>query len=313
MVRRILKYSALFILLATTSAILWLRWDAGRPRDDWFNERQGQIASSSVETSITRFGQWSASVELTSTTGLQVKFRVIRDTRAGESIPVLLTLGGHRTGSDAVDLFGDVGHRAVVGLDYPYDGPEKVKGAVAIAQTIPQARQAFLDTVPAVSLVVDWLEEQPWVDPDRIIIAGVSLGVPFAATAARHDDRIAGAVLVHGAADNRLWMETQVARRIDTELLHYPLSVVLYWLAYGPILDTGQHVTHLTPRPLLIINARDDERTPDGQAQMLFAAAGEPKRLRFSEGKHIQPNRTEIIAELLQIIDDEMDFLIEGE
>jgi dienelactone hydrolase len=313
MVRRILKYSALFILLATTSAILWLRWDAGRPRDDWFNERQGQIASSSVETSITRFGQWSASVELTSTTGLQVKFRVIRDTRAGESIPVLLTLGGHRTGSDAVDLFGDVGHRAVVGLDYPYDGPEKVKGAVAIAQTIPQARQAFLDTVPAVSLVVDWLEEQPWVDPDRIIIAGVSLGVPFAATAARRDDRIAGAVLVHGAADNRLWMETQVARRIDTEFLHYPLSVVLYWLAYGPILDTGQHVTHLTPRPLLIINARDDERTPDGQAQMLFAAAGEPKRLRFSEGKHIQPNRTEIIAELLQIIDDEMDFLIEGE
>jgi len=313
MVRRILKYSALFILLATTSAILWLRWDAGRPRDDWFNERQGQIASSSVETSITRFGQWSASVELTSTTGLQVKFRVIRDTRAGESIPVLLTLGGHRTGSDAVDLFGDVGHRAVVGLDYPYDGPEKVKGAVAIAQTIPPARQAFLDTVPAVSLVVDWLEEQPWVDPDRIIIAGVSLGVPFAATAARRDDRIAGAVLVHGAADNRLWMETQVARRIDTEFLHYPLSVVLYWLAYGPILDTGQHVTHLTPRPLLIINARDDERTPDGQAQMLFAAAGEPKRLRFSEGKHIQPNRTEIIAELLQIIDDEMDFLIEGE
>ena len=313
MVRRILKYFALFILLVTAFAILWLRWDAGRPRDDWFNERQGQIVSANVETSITPFGQTSESVELSSTTGLQVNFRVIRDAETGGGIPILLTLGGHRTGSDAVDLFGDVGERAVVGLDYPYDGPEKVKGAVAIARTIPQARQAFLDTVPAVSLVVDWLMEQPWADADKIIIAGVSLGVPFAATVARRDDRIAGAVLVHGAADNRLWMETQVARRIDTELLHYPLSVILYWLAYGPILDTGQHVTYLAPRPLLIINARDDERTPDGQAQMLFAAAREPKRLRFSEGQHIQPNRTEIITELLQIIDDEMNFLVAEE
>ena len=313
MVRRVLKYFALFILLTTISAVLWLRWDAGRPRDDWFNERQGEIETAVVETSVTRYGQLSEAVELISTTGLRVNFRVIRDTRAGGAAPVLLTLGGHRTGSDAVDLFGDVGDRAVVGLDYPYDGPEKVKGAAAIARTIPQARQAFLDTVPAVSLVVDWLVQQPWADSNKIIIAGVSLGVPFAATVARRDHRIAGAVLVHGAADNRLWMETQVARRIDTELLHYPLSVVLYWLAYGPVLDTSQHVTHLAPRPLLIINARDDERTPDGQAQMLFAAAGEPKRLRFSEGRHIQPNRTEIIAELLQIIDDEMDFLIAGE
>jgi dienelactone hydrolase len=313
MVRRILKYFALFILLVTAFAILWLRWDAGRPRDDWFNERQGQIVSANVETSITPFGQTSESVELSSTTGLQVNFRVIRDAETGGGIPILLTLGGHRTGSDAVDLFGDVGRRAVVGVDYPYDGPEKVKGAVAIAKTIPQARQAFLDTVPAVSLILDWLVEQPWADTDRIIIAGVSLGVPFAATVARRDARNGGVILVHGAADNRLWMETQVARRIDTKLLHYPLSVILHWLAYGPVLDTGTHVTHLAPRPVLIINARNDERTPDGQAQMLFDAASEPKRLRFSEGQHIQPNRTEIIAELLQIIEDEMDFLVSGE
>lgn len=313
MVRRLLKYSVLSILLASTLALVWLRWDAGRPRNDWFDGRQGKIASAIVKRSITPFGQLSESVQLSSTSGLRVNFRVIRDDVAITVGPVLLTLGGHRTGSDAVDLFGDVGNRAVVGIDYPYSGPQKVKGAVAIARTIPQARQAFLDTVPAVSLVLDWILEQPWADDDRIIVAGASLGVPFAATAARRDDRIAAVILVHGAADNRLWLETQVARRIDTELLHYPLSVILHWLAYGPVLDTGEHVAHLAPRPLLIVNARDDERTPDGQAQLLFNAASEPKRLRFSQGQHIQPNRTEIIAELLEIVDEEMGFLAPGQ
>jgi dienelactone hydrolase len=191
---------------------------------------------------------------------------------------VLLVLGGHRTGSDAVELFGNVGERAVVAVDYPYDGPEKVRGLAAIAKAVPLARQGFLDTVPAVSLVVDWLLGQPWVDPGQLMIVGAS---PFAATAAARDSRIKGAVLVHGAYDNRLWLETQVARRVDTKLMHWPLGTILYWLA-------------------------NDERTPAGQTELLFAAANEPKLLRWTGGRHIQPGRNEVIQELLRIADDEL-------
>ena len=103
--------------------------------------------------------------------------------------PVLLILGGHRTGSHAVELFGKVDGQAIVGVDYPYDGPEKAKGVTAIARAIPLARQAMLDTTPAVSLILDWLVEQTWVDKKRIIIVGASLGVPFAASAAARDER----------------------------------------------------------------------------------------------------------------------------
>jgi fermentation-respiration switch protein FrsA (DUF1100 family) len=194
-------------------------------------------------------------------------------------------------------------------VDYPYDGPDRVKGVIPIARTIPLARQAFLDTIPAVSLILDWLVEQAWVDKKRIILVGASLGVPFAATAAARDRRITALMLVHGAADNRLWLEVQVARRIDTELLHYPLATILYWLAYGPVLDTSKHVASVSPRPLLIIGARDDERTPAGQAELLFDAAREPKRLRFTDGQHIQSNRKEIVAELRRIADEELIFL----
>jgi fermentation-respiration switch protein FrsA (DUF1100 family) len=213
---------------------------------------------------------------------------------------------------DAVDLFGDVGGQAIVGVDYPYDGPEKAKGAAAIAQTIPLARRAFLDTVPAVSLVLDWLVDQDWVDENRVVLIGASLGVPFAAAVASRDQRVTGLVLVHGAADNRAWMEAQVARRIETKFLHYPLSTVLNWLAYGPIYDTRKYVATVSPRPVLIIGARHDERTPAGQSELLFDAAGDPRRLRFTAGQHIQPNRTEIITELLRITDEELAFLLES-
>ena len=91
--------------------------------------------------------------------------------------------------------------------------------------------------------------------------------------------------------------------------MHYPLSVLLHWIAYGPALDTSERIKGIAPRPVVIIGARNDERTPSGQAELLFELAGEPKRLRFTEGAHIEPDRSEIIEALLRIANEEMSFL----
>ena len=307
--RSVLIYLVLAAVLAMTLSLTWLRWESSLPRDEWFTERQGRIESVVAERSTTVYGQLSESVSLLSDSGLRVSFRVIRNVVVDTPLPVLVILGGHRTGSDAVDLFGDVGDRAVVGVDYPYDGPEKARGVMTIARTIPLARQAFLDTTPAVSLIFDWLVEQDWADRNKMVVIGASLGVPFAAAAAARDERISGVMLVHGAADNRLWFQVQVARRIDAEFLHYPLATVLNWLAYGPLFDTGKNIAAVSPRPVLIIGARHDERAPPGQTEVLFDAAHDPKRLRWTEGRHVQPGRTEIIAELLRIAEEELPFL----
>ena len=307
--RRFLVYGLLLAFAAVCILLTWLRWESHLPRDEWFVERHGELSEVLAERGTTPYGQMTQRLTLTSDSGLKIVARLIRNENIDGRLPVLVVLGGHRTGSDAVDLFGDVGQRAVIGVDYPYDGPEKVRGMSQSLRAIPAARRAFLDTVPGVSLVIDWLEGQPWVDPGRIFIIGGSLGVPFAVSAAAHDSRIAGAMLVHGAADNRLWLEAQLARRIDATWLHYPLSVVLHWLAYGPVHDTGRNIGRIAPRPLVIIGARDDERTPAGQTELLYELAGEPKRMRFTDGAHIEPDRTDIIAELLRIADEEMAFL----
>ena len=307
LLRSIVLCAAIAIVLAVTAGLTWLRWEAQQPRDEWFDQRRGEIERLDDQVSVTADGQLSSFVTLTSNTGLRFSFRVIRQP-VDRPLPVLLVLGGHRTGSDAVELFGNVGERAVVALDYPYDGPEKVKGIGPVLSTIPRARQAFLDTVPAVSLVIDWLLEQPWANPDQVVIVGASLGVPFAATAAARDSRIRGAILVHGAADNRLWLQHQVSRRVDADFLHYPLGTILYWLAYGPVLNTPERTARISPRPVLIIGAKNDERTPAGQTELLFAAANDPKKLRWTGGQHIQPGRNEVVSELLRIADEELPF-----
>ncbi|MEX2496699.1 MAG: hypothetical protein WD448_11455 [Woeseia sp.] len=298
------------ILVAVAASLVWLRWEAGQPRERWFTERQGEVRSVSVEPVIAGQGQAAQSVQLESDSGLQIFLRVIRDTVHDEPLPVLVVLGGHRTGSAAVELFGEVGERAVVALDYPYDGPERIRGLSQFGQALPQIRQAFLDTPPAVSLVVDWLIEQPWVDRGQILMVGVSLGVPFATTAAARDERLSGLLLVHGAADNRLWLEQNLSRRLDAGFLQPALATVLHWFVYGPLFDTEEQVAAVSPRPVLVVGARDDERTPEGQTMVLFEAAREPKMLRWTEGQHVGPGRGDIIDDLLRIADDVRPFFV---
>jgi len=295
-------------ILLVVAAILWLRWDAGQPLDDYFDTRQGTLVGGQVIETREAGGQLSTLLRVTSTSGLQVYIRVIRPADVTGPLPVLLVLGGHRTGSEAADLFGEVGKRAIVAFDYPYTGPERVRGIGQVLEAAPLARRAFIDTPPAVSLVVDWLLAEPWADRDEIVIVGASLGVPFATLAAARDRRITAALLVHGAADNRAWLRTQVARRVDSTLLQEPLATLAWWLAHGPSFDTAANTSLIAPRPVLIIGARDDERTEAWQTEALFEAAGEPKKLRWTEGQHVQPGRTAIIRELLRIADEERPF-----
>jgi dienelactone hydrolase len=296
------------MLVTAAAALMWLRRDAGRSLEDWFDTRHGELLEATVLEASSDGSQQSALIRLASDSGLQVTLRTIRKNPGGGKLPVLVIVGGHRTGSNAARLFPEVGDRAVVALDYPYTGPEKVRGLLQIARTVPLARQAFRDTPPAIMLTMDWLQQQDWVDSGQIIIVGASLGVPFAALAAARDPRIDGAFLVHGAADNELWLEAQVARRTEAEFLHKPFAVLLHWLAYGPTFDTRRNIAAIAPRPVLIIGARHDERTPAGQTELLFVAAEQPKWLRWTEGTHIQPDRMQVIDELLRIADEMLPF-----
>lgn len=292
--------------IVVVSVLIFLYIDAHRDRDSWLAQRHGLLVHANVEAEVAESPLSSERVRLRSDTGLEVSVRVLRPSAPVTPVPVLLVLGGHRTGADAVELFDGADDLAIVALNYPYEGPARPRGFVENMAALPSMREAFLDVSPALSLTVDWVLQQPWSDARRVVLAGVSLGVPFAATAAARDQRISALMLVHGAADNRKWMRHNIALRADLGPLLSPASYVFDWLAYGPLHDTPKHVAMLSPRTVIIVGAREDERSPPGQTESLFASAGEPRKLLWTEGRHVQPGRREIIEGLMTILRKEL-------
>lgn len=307
--RRLLKYVGVTLaglVVIGAAGLLWLYADANRERLDEFRARHGELAGVERDSLDAAPDLVAERVRLTSTSGLAVTLRVLRPRVHEGPLPGLMILGGHRTGADAVELFSDTGGRVIVAFDYPYDGPLETDTLLSTLGAVPAIRRAFLDAAPAIWLATDWLNAQDWLDAGQIALAGVSLGVPFTATAAAHDERIAALLLVHGAADNRAWIERNIARRADLGPLLPPAATIANWLVYGSLHDTAKHVGMLSPRPAIIVGARDDERVPDGQTAALYAAAGEPRVLRWTEGRHIQTGRRDIVDEIMALAGEEL-------
>jgi len=244
----------------------------------------------------------SQAVSITATTGLTVDLRVLRPAAPEELLPLVVLLGGHRTGRDAVDVVGHPGAIAVAALDYPYQGPERLRGVWQSVGSIPGIQRALLDTPPAVSVALDWLVGQPWVDRARVELMGVSLGVPFAAAAGALDSRFRRVWLVHGGAGNRDWIANRLESRIANAPLRLAGASLVHLLAHGASFVTEDWAARIAPRSLMIIGARADEQMAPAQVEKLYSAANEPKELLWSEGGHVRTDRVEIVRQLLGMV-----------
>jgi fermentation-respiration switch protein FrsA (DUF1100 family) len=188
-----------------------------------------------------------------------------------------------------VRLVGEPGGIAVVAVDYPYDGPDRVRGFWQGVRHAPAMRHALVDTPRALSQALDWILRQPWADPARIELVGVSLGVPFAAVAGAVDTRFTRVWLIQGAADNAAWLQASLERRISVGWLRRTAAWLLHRLAHGATFDTAGWVARIAPRPVVIVGALEDQRLPREQVTRLYAAAGKPRELLWVPGRHVNP------------------------
>lgn len=243
-------------------------------------------------------------VRLTTIGGLTVDItikRPVEDTLYERRRPVVLLLGGHRTGRDAARLVEDTHGTAVVALSYPFTGDHGVKG-LAVIREVPRARAAVLDTPPAVRVLIDWLETQPWADDSRVEAVGVSFGAAFAVIAGALDDRISRVWSIHGAGDPYLLLRTNIAPYVPTGLLQ-SLSAGLANVAMnGPQLAPERWAGELTPRPLIMVNAAEDDRMPREAVLTLFESADEPRELLWLDGGHVSSRSRDLIRALVDTV-----------
>ena len=96
-------------------------------------------------------------VRLRSSSGLEVEIAILHpvaDPR--QRRPLVVLLGGLRTGRDAVELIDDSRNVVVAALSYPYQGTSKLT-PWKLPQALFDVRRASIDTPAAITLALDFL------------------------------------------------------------------------------------------------------------------------------------------------------------
>jgi len=292
------------IVLALALLMVGLYWlELAVPKRDYFLERRGTLVRQDL-LAASENGVVRQTVQLESSTGLQVDLRLLRPATApGEMLPVIVVMGGEGTGKDAVDLVGDPQGVAYLALDYPYQGDQELDAFWVSIAAIPAIQQAFLDSPPAMSLAVDWAEQQAWFDADNVELVGASLGVPFTAVAGAIDERFTRVWLLHGGAENVPWVMHAGRRFIENHFLRGIVARGALLLVYGNSFRTMDWIPKIAPRPLVIVAARDDDFVPrEAQEPFIAAAESEYIELVWTEGQHIRPTRRNELQQLLDVV-----------
>jgi dienelactone hydrolase len=186
-------------------------------------------------------------------------------------------------------------------MGYPYDGPTDLSG-LRVLWHLPKIRRAILDTPPAIQLTLDYLLKRPDVDPARVELVGVSFGAFFTPVAAALDPRVTRLWLIHGAADPRRVLEQGLRTTVPYALPRALVAIAGNVVFAGPALAPERWVPRVAPRPVIMINASDDERLPPDAVETLYASARAPKERIWVAGQHLHPTRDDLIREIMDIV-----------
>ena len=213
-------------------------------------------------------------------------------------LPVIVLIGGVKTGADAVRLLPLPGANAIVGYEWPV-GREVPDGAALGPRAYTLYRQ-LLSVPGQVVAAIDWVAEQPWADAERISLLGVSLGalaVPAIQRLAQEAGRPIGwTVIAYGGAP--LGALLAADRRLIPAGVR-PVVAPLAGLLLRP-LEPAEHLPYLTGR-FLAIGARDEDLIPEAAAARLRALIPEPRTVALVDGGHIRTSQQQTLSETVRI------------
>jgi len=231
-------------------------------------------------------------------------------TSSHDRFPAIILLGGKATGKYAVDYVLDVSNTIIVAPDYPYE-PRESYTLTGFLSDVPDIRQAIIDMVPSVMVILDYLMTRPDVDTTRIVMLGYSFGAPFVPAILAHDRRPAAAAMVYGGGELRTLIRHNVRRYRGPLMSEFVGS--LSGLLLRPV-EPLRYVDQIAPIPLIMLNGTEDEQIPRENTMMLFERAKEPKKLLWLDSRHVNPRNVELTRKIIATLKQElieMDILFE--
>jgi len=141
-------------------------------------------------------------------------------------------------------------------------------------------------TIVDVRRLIDWAEQHPEIDPDRVALIGCSLGAFIAGTIATQEPRLAATVTVMGGSHPQSVIANCDGKRAtavqakaaetfgwDREELAARLEPIM------SVVDPANYPDRVDPRKVLIIEANRDKCVPEQSREDFWLALGKPERI----------------------------------
>jgi hypothetical protein len=223
------------------------------------------------------------------------------DTPGTARRPLVLILGGQRSGERTANLVRDTKGAIVAALSYPYHVRPWPKGR-EIFFGAHKIHAALLDTPAAIMLSLDYIQRRGGFKLESVDLVGVSLGVPFVCVAAALDERFDRVWSIHGAGEPFKLLEHNLKVRFDWAPGRKVMAFLANIVASGRALAPERWVARISPRPFVMINALNDKRIPRSAAMTLYESARDPKEMHWMEGDHVAVDREDVIVRLCEMI-----------
>jgi hypothetical protein len=266
-----------------------------------FDDRKGQLAEARITASWRKGDSVVREVHLISSSGLMVELTVREPANARSPRPLVVLLGGRRTGRDAALLLENVQGVVLASLSYPYRGDLDAELPVLLLD-LPELQRALIDTPPAVLLALDYLLQQPFVDPDRVELVGVSFGAFVVSVPGAIDERIRRVWLIHGAGEPVAVLEHLLEPEIPFRPARRAVARLLAVLSCSHHLRPERWVGRIAPRPVIVVHSSEDEAFPRSSIEALHGALGESSEIIWVPGGHVKPRRTEIVQKIGDVV-----------
>ena len=153
------------------------------------------------------------------------------------------------------------------------------------SEAVDRQRVTIVDT----RRLIDWAEQRPEIDADRVALIGFSLGAFVAGTIATQEPRLAATVTVMGGSHMNTVMATCDGKRAtrvqataaenfgwDREELAAQLEPII------GVVDAANYPNRVDPKSILIIEANRDKCIPEKSREDLWLALGKPERISIN-------------------------------
>lgn len=216
----------------------------------------------------------------------------------GGPMPVIIVLGGMRTGIENIRPIQNAGDNVLIGYDWPLPADVSISGGLNALSF--DMRDRALSVPGQVEAILSWLDGQPWADTQRVSLLGYSLGAMVAPSVQRvlaeAGHRVGWTVLAYGGTDLGDIVAANPHLRPDW-------AKPLLGLAADRLLiplEPAEHLAHLQGR-FLLLDGSADRIIPAASAARLRTLTPEPKTAQTLEGDHMSlaADQARLLAEII--------------